>query len=101
MLKLYELGVDRVEKNLSLGGEAPGLEEDGLDRKADAALLFLCLTEHSLYGNNPQKMKEILNINSSLLGPLRSLSLQVRCLSSFELLDNLRHDLVHCWSPNI
>ena len=69
VLKLYELGVDRVEKNLSLGGEAPGLEEDGLDRKADAALLFLCLTEHSLYGNNPQKMKEILNINSSLLGP--------------------------------
>lgn len=68
ILNLYQSGLDRVEKNLSFGGEAPNLE-GGLDRKADAALLFLALVEHSLFFDNPKKIKEILNINSALIGP--------------------------------
>lgn len=66
---LYQSGLDRVEKNLSFGGEAPNLKGDGIDRRADAALLFLCLVEHTPFFENPKKIKEILNINSSLIGP--------------------------------
>ncbi len=67
--ELHQLGVERVENNLNLGGEAPALEPGKLDRKADAALYFLCLLEDGLYGNHPERMKQILNINSSLIGP--------------------------------
>lgn len=66
---LYQSGLERVEKNLSFGGEAPNLEGNGIDRRADAALLFLCLVEHAPFFDNPEKIKEILNINSSLIGP--------------------------------
>ena len=66
---LYQSGWKRVEKNLSFGGEAPNLDGKGIDRRADAALLFLGLVEHTLFFDNPQKIKEILNINSSLIGP--------------------------------
>ncbi|NGX45838.1 MAG: hypothetical protein K940chlam2_01018 [Chlamydiae bacterium] len=67
--KLYQEGVKRVEKNLSLGGEAPNLSGQAIGRRADVALLFLCLPEHTLYYDNPQKMREILNITLSLVGP--------------------------------
>lgn len=67
--KLYQEGVRRVEENLSLGGEAPNLNGQGIDRTADIALLFLCLLEHTLYYDNPQKIGEILNITLSLVGP--------------------------------
>ena len=43
--KLVQEGIAQVEYNLSLGGEAPNLPEKGLDRKADAALFFLCLPD--------------------------------------------------------
>jgi hypothetical protein len=66
---LYQRGLQRVEKNLSFGGEAPNVDGNGMDRRADAALLFLGLVEHTLFFDNPQKIKEILNINSSLVGP--------------------------------
>lgn len=66
---LYQNGLKRVEKNLSFGGEAPNLEGYGLDRKADAALLFLALVEHTPYFDNPGKIKEILHINAPLIGP--------------------------------
>lgn len=66
---LYQRGLKRVERNLSFGGEAPDLEGKGIDRKADAALLFLALVEHTPFFDNPQKIKEILNINSSLIAP--------------------------------
>ncbi len=66
---LYQSGVKRVERNLNFGGEAPDLEGNGIDRKADAALLFLCLVEHTPFFDHPKKIKEILNINSSLIGP--------------------------------
>lgn len=66
---LYQKGLKRVEKNLSLGGEAPNLEGQGADRKADAALLFLGLVKYTPFFDNPGKIKEILNINSSLIGP--------------------------------
>jgi len=67
--KLIQLGVSRVEYNLSLGGEAPDLSGKGLDRRADAALFSLCLPDHSLYFNDPEKIQTILNINLSLVGP--------------------------------
>lgn len=66
---LYQSGMKRVERNLSFGGEAPNLEGNGIDRKADAALLFLCLVEHTPFFDHPKQIKEILNINSSLIGP--------------------------------
>ena len=66
---LYRCGLERVERNLSFGGEAPNLGGSGIDRRADAALLFLGLIEHSPFFDNSQKIKEILNINSSLEGP--------------------------------
>lgn len=66
---LYQCGLQRVERNLSFGGEAPNLEGRGIDRRADAALLFLGLVEHTPFFDNPQKIKEILNINASLVGP--------------------------------
>lgn len=66
---LYQKGINRVEKNINLGGEAPCLDGKGIDRKADAALLFLCIVKHAPYYNNLEKIKQILNINSSLIGP--------------------------------
>lgn len=66
---LYRCGLERVEKNLQLGGEAPDVSSDGVDRRADAALLFLCLVEGTPFFDQPQKIKEILNINASLIGP--------------------------------
>ncbi len=67
--RLYQAGLKRVEKNLNLGGEAPNLDGKGIDRRADIALLFLCLPEHALYTNNTQKIREILNLTLSLVGP--------------------------------
>ena len=64
---LYESGMRRVEYNLSLGGEAPSI--DGYNRQADIALLFLCLVKHTPYYNNPDRIKQILNITKSLVGP--------------------------------
>ncbi len=66
---LYQSGMKRVEKNLSYGGEAPNLDSKGIDRKADAALLFLCLVEYTPFFDDLKKIKEIININSSLIGP--------------------------------
>ncbi len=67
--RLYRRGLERVEKNLSFGGEAPNLDGQGIDRKADAALLFLALVEYTPFFDNPEKIKRILDINSSLIGP--------------------------------
>ncbi len=64
---LYEDGIRRVEYNLSLGGEAPSIE--GYNRQADIALLFLCLVEHTPYYHNAERIKQILNITKSLVGP--------------------------------
>jgi hypothetical protein len=66
---LYQCGMDRVERNLRFGGEAPGLGTGGIDRRADAALLFLALVEHTPFFDHPKRIQEILNINSSLVGP--------------------------------
>lgn len=66
---LYQSGLKRVEENLRLGGEAPDLKGVGVDRRADAALLFLCLVEHTPFFDNPEKIREILTINSALIGP--------------------------------
>lgn len=67
--RLYQEGIHRVEKNVSLGGEAPDLTGQGIDRRADAALLFLALVEHTPFYDQPKKIKEIIDINSSLIGP--------------------------------
>ncbi len=67
--KLVQEGIAQVEYNLSLGGEAPNLPEKGLDRKADAALFFLCLPDHSLFSDDIEKTQTILNINLGLIGP--------------------------------
>lgn len=66
---LYQKGIKVVERNLSLGAESPDLSGKGVDRGADIALLFLCIPDHSLYYNHPEKMREILNITLSLVGP--------------------------------
>lgn len=66
---LYQEGIRQVEKNINLGGEAPCLDGMGIDRKADAALLCLCIIKNTPYYNNTEKIKQILNINSSLIGP--------------------------------
>ena len=67
--ELVQKGVAQVEYNLSLGGEAPNLSRKGLDRKADAALFFLCLPDHSLFFDDIEKIQTILNINLGLIGP--------------------------------
>ena len=69
ILELYGKGVERVEKDLSLGGEAPDVNGKGIDRGADAALLFLCVPYNALFSDNPKKIKQILNIDLSLIGP--------------------------------
>ena len=66
---LYNQGVAKVESNLSLGGEAPNIDGNGIDRRADAALLFLCLPDNALFYNNPEKTQTILNIVLGLVGP--------------------------------
>jgi len=63
--QLYQKGLKRVEANLKLGGEAP----ENLNRRADVALLFLCLLDYTPYHNQEEKIREILNINLSLIGP--------------------------------
>ena len=67
--RLYQKGLERVEKNLKFGGEAPNLDRQGMDRKADAALLFLALVEHTLFFDKPEKIKHILDVDASLIGP--------------------------------
>ena len=67
--ELVEKGLKRVEKDLSLGGEAPNISGNTIDRTADAALLFLCIPGHVLYADNPERIKQILNIDGSLIGP--------------------------------
>ena len=69
IIKLVEKGRWQVEYNLSLGGEAPSLSEEGLDRKADAALFFLCLPDQALFSEDLEKIQMILNINAKLIGP--------------------------------
>lgn len=66
---LHRCGLERVERNLQLGGEAPDIYGEGIDRRADAALLFLCLVEGTPFFDQPQKTREILKINASLIGP--------------------------------
>jgi len=66
---LYQEGIDRAEKNINLGGEAICLDGSKINRKADAALLFLCTLKNTPYYNDSEKIKQILNICSSLIGP--------------------------------
>ena len=67
--QLYKCGMQRVEANLQLGGEAPDLSGESINRRADIALLFLCLLEHTPYHNQSEKIRDILNITLSLVGP--------------------------------
>lgn len=67
--QLVAMGTARVEKDLSLGGEAPNFTGRTLDRRADAALLFLCIPSSGLYASDPERIKQILNIDDSLVGP--------------------------------
>lgn len=67
--RLYQEGMERVDKNLALGGEAPSLDGKSRDRRADAALLFLALLEYTPFYDQPEKIKMLLNIDSSLVGP--------------------------------
>lgn len=66
---LYEKGLERVKLNLSLGCEAPDLSGSGNHRRADAALLFLCLPKGSLFYNNEEMTQKVLDIVLSLVGP--------------------------------
>lgn len=67
--ELVNKGTQRVKKDLSYGGEAPDITGKSLDRRADAALLFLCVPGKILYADNPERIKQILNIDGSLIGP--------------------------------
>lgn len=67
--RLYSQGLARVEKNLRLGGEAPNVDGQGLDRRADAALLFLALLDHTPFFEKAAKIEAILQINAALIGP--------------------------------
>ena len=66
---LYQKGLKRVEFNLSLGGEAPDINKIGVNRRADAALLFLCVPDNSLFSTNKEKSQTILNIVLDLVAP--------------------------------
>ncbi|MCH9613790.1 MAG: hypothetical protein SP1CHLAM54_07990 [Chlamydiia bacterium] len=67
--QLYKKGVKNVEFNLSLGGEAPDVNNTGYDRRADAALLFLAEPRNTLFDSQPKRIQEVLNIVLSLKGP--------------------------------
>lgn len=66
---LVSKGIVRVETDLNLGGEAPNITGKTLDRTADAALLFLLVPGKALYFDNLKRIKQILNIDGSLVGP--------------------------------
>jgi len=67
--QMIELGKKKVEFNLNLGGEAPDITGKGINRRADAALLFLCMPENSLYYNDKQAIQTVLDIVLGLVGP--------------------------------
>ena len=67
--ELVNKGRLRVEKDLRLGGEAPNFTGTTIDRTADAALLFLLVPGAVLYADSPERIKQILNIDGSLISP--------------------------------
>lgn len=66
---LYDKGLNKVEFNLRLGCEAPDIDHSGNERRADAALLFLCLPEGALFYDNEEMIQTVLNITLGLVGP--------------------------------
>lgn len=66
---LYEKGIEQVEFNLKLGGEAPDVRGSGNHRGADVALLFLCFPDGALFYESEEMIQNVLNITSGLIGP--------------------------------